>query len=101
MKNLNGVFTFPFAEMRKDRGLRDHDFGAPEAVPDLDESSDTEDRPQGEETINADAENADEPTAKAEARLLYTSDAADEEDRGNAAGDASTEHKQTLDTADE
>ena len=51
------------------RGLRDHDFGAPEAVPNLDENSDAEDRPKGEEATNASAENADELSAKAEVPL--------------------------------
>ncbi len=69
LKSLNGVFTFPVAEMRRERGLRDHGFGAPEAVPDLVENIDTAARPQGEEATSATAEHADELSAKAEVPL--------------------------------
>ena len=52
--------------MRRERGLRDQSFDAPEAVPDPDENSDTEDRPKGEEPTNANADTADELCARAE-----------------------------------
>ncbi len=58
LKNLSGVFTFPVADVRTERGLRDQNFDVPEAVPDPNDNSDTEDVPK--------ADNADELSAKAE-----------------------------------
>ena len=52
--------------MRRERGLRAQNFDAPEAVPDPHENSDTEGRPKGETPTNANAETADELSAKAE-----------------------------------
>ncbi len=61
LKNLSGVFTFPVAEMRTERGLRDEHFDVPEAIPDPSDNSDTEETPK--------ADNADELSAKAEVPL--------------------------------
>ena len=69
LKNLSGVFTFLVAELGRERGLRDHEFGAQEAILDLDEHSDIEDRPKGEESKHANAENASELSAEAEVPL--------------------------------
>ncbi len=83
MKSFSGKFIFPLVEMREERGLRDQSLDAPDALPDPDENSDTEDRPNGEEPTNAnaadadanvrsakaDADPADELSAKAEVHL--------------------------------
>ena len=65
LKNISGQLTF--AEMLKERGLRDQNFGAPDALPDPDENSDTEDRPKGEEPTNANAADADANVRPAQA----------------------------------
>ena len=69
--------------MCNERGLRDQHFDAPDALPDPDENSDNEERPEGRGTdqrqrsrrranvrsAKADAEPADELSAKAEVQL--------------------------------
>ena len=52
--------------MRRERGLRAQSFDAPEAVLDPCENSDTDDRPKCETPTNANADPADELSAKAE-----------------------------------
>ena len=52
MKNLSKNLTFLVADMRRERGLRDQNFDAPEALPDPDENSDADDRPRGEEATD-------------------------------------------------
>ena len=67
LKNISGKFTFPLAELRKERGLRDQHFDAPDALPDADDNSDTEDRPKDEEPTNANAADADANVRSAKA----------------------------------
>ena len=42
MKSLSGKFIFPVAERRRERALKDEDFGAPDELPELVEMSDDE-----------------------------------------------------------
>ena len=51
--------------MRKERGLRDHSYDVPEALPGANENSDTDDHPRGGETTNNNAGPAEELSAKA------------------------------------
>ena len=69
LKHVKREFTFPVAELRRERDLIDQNVDAPKAVPDPDENSDTEDRPKGEELTNANADPADELSAKAGVHL--------------------------------
>ena len=64
-ENLSKKLTFPVAEMRRERGLRDQNYDVPEALPDANENSDADDHLRGEETTNNNAELAEELSAKA------------------------------------
>ena len=42
---MSGKFVFPVAERRKERAIRDEDVGAPNEMPELEETSDDEEKP--------------------------------------------------------
>ena len=63
---MSGKFVFSVAERRRERALRDEDFGAPNEMPELVETSDDGEKPiYPEPTDPGDAE-ADVLSAKAE-----------------------------------
>ncbi len=64
-ENRSGKFVFPVAERRSERTVNYGDFNAPEALPELVDTSDDEGGPRGQPPTDDHAE-ADELFAKAE-----------------------------------